>query len=71
MAKRWDWRRYSALYELRILLALGIVPAGVWGFVMLAEMVNAGATETLDRTLLLALRNPLDPAAPLGPVAAR
>lgn len=67
MAKRWDWRRYSALYELRILLALGIVPAGVWGFVMLAEMVNAGATETLDRTLLLALRNPLDPAAPLGP----
>lgn len=68
MTKRWDWRRYAALHEFRILLVLGVVLVGIWGFVELAEMVTEGETRTLDTALLLALRNPLDPSHPLGPV---
>ena len=67
MAKHWDWRHYTALHEFRILLVLGIVLLGIWGFVELAEMVNEGETRTLDTALLLALRNPLDPGQALGP----
>jgi undecaprenyl-diphosphatase len=67
MTKRWDWRHYTALHEFRILLVLGIVLVGVWGFVELAETVNEGETHTLDTALLLALRNPVDPGQPLGP----
>lgn len=68
MAKQWDWRRFAALYEFRILLVLGGVLLGIWGFVELAEMVTAGETRTVDTALLLALRNPLDPSQALGPV---
>ena len=68
MAKQWDWRRFAALYEFRILLVLGGVLLGIWGFVELAEMVTAGETRTVDTALLLALRNPLVPSQALGPV---
>jgi undecaprenyl-diphosphatase len=68
MTKRWDWRHYTALHEFRILLVLGIVLVGIWGFVELAEMVNEGETRAVDTALLMALRNPVDPGQPLGPV---
>ena len=68
MTKRWDWRRYSALHEFRILLVLGIVLIGIWGFIELAEMVNEGETRAIDTALLLALRNPQDPAQAIGPL---
>lgn len=67
MAKHWDWRHYTSLHEFRILLVLGIVLVGIWGFVELAEMVSEGETHTLDTALLLALRDPLDPGQALGP----
>lgn len=67
-AKWWDWRRYEGRYELRILLVLGLVLVGIWGFVELAEMVNEGETRTVDTALLLALRNPQNPAQPIGPL---
>lgn len=66
--KWWNWRRYEARYELRILLVLGIVLVGIWGFVELAEMVSEGETRTVDTALLLALRNPQDPAQAIGPL---
>lgn len=53
--------------ELRIVL-LVLMPAGAaWGFVELADAVLDGETAAIDRALLLALRSPGNPAAPLGP----
>ena len=49
---------------LAVLLAL----AGcVWLFVELADEIDEGETDSLDARILLALRNPADPADPLGP----
>lgn len=67
MEKRWNWRHYAALQEFRILLVLGVILVGIWGFVELAEMVNEGDTRRIDTALLLALRDPADPSQPLGP----
>ena len=51
------------------LLSVGVaITAALWGFVFLADEVSDGETGDFDRTLLLALRNPADPADPLGPV---
>lgn len=49
------------------LLVLALIAGIVWGFVELADDVMEGETKALDRALLLALRNPLDSADPLGP----
>jgi undecaprenyl-diphosphatase len=68
MRIRLNWRHYAGLHEFRILLVLGIVLVGIWGFVELAEMVDAGETHTVDTALLLALRNPADPSQPVGPI---
>ena len=38
-----------------------------WAFLELADEVREGETHALDRWLLLSLRNPQDPADPLGP----
>jgi len=62
-----DWRHYAAIHEFRILLVLGIVLVGIWGFVELSEMVSAGQTNRIDTALLMALRNPADPSQPIGP----
>jgi undecaprenyl-diphosphatase len=62
-----NWRYYAAMQEFRILLVLGIVMVGTWGFIELAELANAGETHPIDTALLLALRNPVDPSQPLGP----
>lgn len=67
MTKRWDWRHYTEMHEFRILLVLGIILVGIWGFIELAEMVSEGETHTFDTALLLALRSPVDPGQPLGP----
>ncbi len=67
MRTRLDWRHYAAIHELRILLIVGIVLVGVWGFVELSEMVSAGQTTRIDTAILMALRNPADPAEPIGP----
>jgi undecaprenyl-diphosphatase len=55
------------LHEFRILLVLGVILVGIWGFIELAEMVNEGETRRLDTALLMALRNPADPSQPWGP----
>jgi undecaprenyl-diphosphatase len=53
--------------ELTPLVLLLLVGACMWAFVELADEVTEGDTQSLDRTLLLALRNPDDPSDPLGP----
>lgn len=54
-------------HELALLITLALVAGGIWSFVELAEEVAAGDTYDIDRTLLLALRNPADLSDPLGP----
>jgi undecaprenyl-diphosphatase len=55
------------LNELGPLLTLGFLSISAWGFVAVASEVLEGDTHAVDRTLLLALRDPQNPANPLGP----
>lgn len=52
--------------EPRLLLLLGGAAAGAWGFLAVAGEMTEGETLGVDRKLLLLLRTPGDPAAPLG-----
>ncbi|QDT14403.1 phosphatase PAP2 family protein [Alienimonas californiensis] len=59
--------RWVFLHELAtVLLVLG-VGAGTFGFIELADAVTDGESTAVDRTVLLALRNPDDHADPIGP----
>ncbi len=49
------------------LAAFSIFSLGAWAFLELASAVVAGNTLGADRAILLALRDPADPARPLGP----
>lgn len=51
----------------RSVALLGALFAAIWLFVELAEEMAEGETHGFDRAVLLALRNPADPADPLGP----
>lgn len=59
------WR--SGLFEARTLAALFVVVGCGWGFLELADEVSEGATAKFDRTVLVALRQPGDLSAPIGP----
>ena len=54
-------------HEFVVLLAVLIVVAGTWGFIALADVVLEGRTQSLDESVLLALRRPDNPAMPIGP----
>ena len=54
-------------HEFVVLLAVLIVVAGTWGFIALADVVLEGRTQSLDESVLLALRRPNNPAMPIGP----
>lgn len=58
------WRQRLEL--LPLLGLVGLVGA-FWGFIELADLVQDGETLAIDKALLLALRDPADPARPLGP----
>lgn len=67
---RWatgSWRWILDRVEPRTLAALGGITGCLWLFVALADEVAEGSTHAVDERLLLALRNPVDPADPLGP----
>ena len=49
------------------LLAVFFIGGGLWGFAELADEVEDGETHAFDRAVMLALREPHDPADPLGP----
>lgn len=49
------------------LIWLSLACAFIWAFIALALSVSAGDTLQVDRSIILALRNPLDLADPIGP----
>ncbi len=53
--------------EFFLLLLCGMVVAGIWAFAELADEVIEGSTQDIDRALVLMMRNPQDPADPIGP----
>ena len=54
-------------HEFSTLLSIVLIAAGLWAFTELADEVLEGDTESMDQTILLALRSPDDPTDPLGP----
>ena len=60
-------RLISRRLEFPVLLALGAAAAAAWAFIELADEVVEGEVDSLDRRLLLALRDPSDPQLALGP----
>jgi undecaprenyl-diphosphatase len=60
-------RRPDALFEFRCLASLFVVLVAMLGFVVFGNEVIEGDTSAFDRYLLLALRDPMDPAQPIGP----
>src|SRR5438552_19135014 len=60
-------RRWLAARDLRVLLAALAVAAGTWGYVELAGSVREGETQRIDESILRAMRDPADPARPIGP----
>lgn len=53
--------------ELRVLVGALLIVLAAWGFAFLAHKVAGGRTQSLDDRIILALRNPADPADPVGP----
>lgn len=53
--------------EFSLLLSLLVVVGGMWLFLGVAEEMQEGGLQRIDRTILLLLRNPADLADPLGP----
>src|SRR6187402_255273 len=53
--------------ELVLLGALAGLAALLWAGVEIADQVGTGDVRDLDRSVLLAFRNPADPSDPLGP----
>jgi len=53
--------------ESRALLLVIAAAGALWGFFNVASEVMEGDTQTLDRRFLLMLRNPANPADPIGP----
>jgi undecaprenyl-diphosphatase len=54
-------------HELSVLVALAAMMLAVWGFVELADDVMEGETQQFDEWAVRMLRQPDDPAMPLGP----
>jgi len=61
------WGRLAGAVEPQVLAVVLLVAGCVWAFVGLADEVAEGETHGFDTAVLMALRNPADPADPLGP----
>ena len=64
------WRRgreWLARADLAVLLAVGTIVVAAWMFLALADAVTDGPPGHTDERLLRSLREPDDPADPLGP----
>jgi undecaprenyl-diphosphatase len=60
----WAW---LGKHELGVLATVFLFAAALLAFIWLAEEVGEGDTGAFDRAVMLALRNPADPADPIGP----
>ncbi len=60
-------RALVARLEIGPVSALLVVAAGLFAFLTVADEVREGETHRFDEAILRALRNPLDPADPIGP----
>ncbi len=60
------WARMSR-HQLGMLIGMSVVAGLLFGFVELAGEVMEGETSAFDKSLLLALRDPLNPDQPGGP----
>jgi undecaprenyl-diphosphatase len=57
-------------HERGFLVSIALLVAGLWMFALLADEVMEGGTAGVDRSILLAMRSPGNPAIPIGgPVA--
>ena len=61
----WAWLKNHE--NLLLLVVLAIMVGGVWGFVELADDVLEGDTQRFDNWAIRALRQPDNPADPIGP----
>jgi undecaprenyl-diphosphatase len=64
------WKKVSAWFgrhELGSVLSVGVLALGLWIFAEVADEVTEKETSSVDRALLLALRNPDNLADPIGP----
>ncbi|MGL4443979.1 MAG: phosphatase PAP2 family protein, partial [Alsobacter sp.] len=61
------FRALLARLEIGPVSALLVAAFGLFAFARLADEVQEGETHRFDEAILLALRNPLDPADPVGP----
>jgi undecaprenyl-diphosphatase len=67
LARCWGWlgMRLRAL-EARTLIVIMLIAAGLLAFLRLGGAVRAGRTLDIDRRIILALRDPSNPAQPRG-----
>ena len=65
--RSWAWllARLRAL-EARTLIAIMLIAAALLAFLRLGDAVQSGRTLDLDRRIILALRDPQNPAQPIG-----
>jgi undecaprenyl-diphosphatase len=61
------WQRVGR-FELTIIMLSTLVVGGIWLFVGVAGEVMEGDTQAFDEAIILALRNPVDLADPVGPL---
>lgn len=59
--------KWVAAQELIVLASALLAVGSVWGFVVLADEVHEGDTQSFDERILKALRRPDDPGKPIGP----
>jgi undecaprenyl-diphosphatase len=60
-------KRLLRARELVTMALVAVVAGGLWVFLEVAEAVTDEEVRALDRSVLLAMREPSDPADPLGP----
>ncbi len=57
--------------ELSVLIAVALIVAGTWLFVVIAGVVVEGGTQHIDERVMQSLRRADDPAVPIGPAWVR
>jgi undecaprenyl-diphosphatase len=59
--------RWFGRHDLALVLALAVAASAIWVFAELAESVREGETHSIDRAVILVMREPGDLDDPIGP----